>query len=1855
MNRQLLFSNRAILKDKLFKTSRLTNSMNALGYKTFNNWGVITYEDILSNYPKETIDKCWECLIRFIVENYLGGKGTFIKGLGTFTLTNIETDLDGTTNKTLCDSKKRYPVFLVSSEFIDYIKTGIYTEKSGIIQYKQTKNGYLPIVKVNYAKISYGANISKEECYTIISSIIKNMANQIRRGIFKEKEMKDLGVFLLKDDIFGMKFNKKITDDFILKTHKLNEMKKNIRFYMETKDSEKVPYNNISDIDKAEREIRPPLSVITTITHSGYDWMKRNMSIDVKKIKESKRLDLLFNTPEDKKEYHVNQKFFRDYPLENLYGLKIPLNILEGIYNHKYLLLRNMKQKDRHGDGLLPKFDFLTIFAKTNCHHKLRIELIEKIINVYINNDPNIVMINYINFINLLCKDVKSIIDKEYYFFPIHKYNKFILSDNKRAISQNCFSRDTGNLHPAAISSTYKFESLPKIEDIDIKEDINKIYKISKNLEKYSGKMISYIELQSILAKNNVDICKIGIIQLLKYLDIKNPNVFSFDDFIKKIKNSDLTQTISYNNWDKNKNIFNYKSYYNYKNYNNNSSNCSIKKLKQFQQNSGLYNNKLNNSYDNKVKNENKRYFNNTITSGFYHNDIQKINKLKSKIISQSVDLKKNNNETYDDEKKEKEKEKEYEKYYSNKEEKNKCNNNNKDEELNINLKENEIVVNCIKLIKDKIYEEQKRLDLISEYFDVLLSYNIFRTENIIFPDEFEKVLKLEKFNFSSKDINLLFNYIDSKKDGYIDRIEFIEAIKNVPHPISTIQNYILNNNLSVVDLAYKMEIELYKIPIDDILKIKLNELQFQGKIKLINSNFTREFSSGLFNSIGGSGVLYLTLGKIFDVFNIKKDDSYKELYNKRDEIFNTCIENILGCITYFELRQKLISVDKLLTGKMPLNQFMNIMKKIINGKISETYLLHVLRMYKYIDKDNYVDYHSFILLIYLNGDDFLIAWYKCLEIFTKFLKDECENDLFLFIIKFNNMNNNLAVSKIIDENKLYQFFLSRSNMVNFPQEVIKKFDYDKDGKISQNDLYNIIINFVDKHYFDNKKQIQEDLIKSNNDKIYNENKQFYIYLKNIININNLTLDNFFIYLDNNKDNYIDKNEFINQILSFTTFDHEKYNIEKIEQFFTYLDEFKNGKIDLNTFRNKLNVFDDDINLHEENAYKGNTTIEKLLLKEMSKYYLYNSYLSDTEFFSILDFDNDGFISKEDLKQFAVKLLKMNEKELTYDKLLHFITSISSNKDENLILSDIQNFMKEIKNNDINKYANTITNCCNEAINSKNKDIKWIKEIVDILGMYISENYLNNIQQFYDDINKTVFRNKGQGLSLENIMDFMETNYLVFQSYHMNKDKYMVLFNYLSNNNKFITLEDLTKIFCSYDYYGWMHTYLTNFFRDNFPTCEDAFKFFHKVKTFKNETPNSNDSNKNNDFITKKEFYEGINTLFPNKFKTNTILNYFKIIIKHNKTNTNNEKNNDDLNIIKFSEFNYIYYNKINYDKTFKLSLKKDSKIKTTRPNINTIHFKSSNVPFTTKDHPIIKTPYDLDPLNKIKKIILSSKVDFKKEFSKFIQESDNGKANQFQFRNMIKKLNLGLTNIEIEDIMLKSGLTSEGCINLIDFYKYITEENNSIYTYKKNILESLKEMKQLLIKYYTNPKLGFELNDVENKKKIDFDRFKKIVIDLYKRDARSYPLPPYSILKSMYDFIDIRKDGIIDMNEWSKTFGSFPGKLDIENYKSNNSNLRSWEMTNNVMDVYKLIAKNHKAIKEKVISNSISGNCCIIHTDNLIKILKDVLPMVFISPTQWRMIASLGEGTKIGLVDYDLFIKIVKLSSKIAKSHIRI
>ena len=94
------------------------------------------------------------------------------------------------------------------------------------------------IVKLNLSKISLALNISKEEVHTIINAILKNMSDCIRRMEFKEKKIPKIGIFLLKNNIFGVKFEKDFVQEISEKSQKLYHIKKNYRFCMETKDSQ---------------------------------------------------------------------------------------------------------------------------------------------------------------------------------------------------------------------------------------------------------------------------------------------------------------------------------------------------------------------------------------------------------------------------------------------------------------------------------------------------------------------------------------------------------------------------------------------------------------------------------------------------------------------------------------------------------------------------------------------------------------------------------------------------------------------------------------------------------------------------------------------------------------------------------------------------------------------------------------------------------------------------------------------------------------------------------------------------------------------------------------------------------------------------------------------------------------------------------------------------------------------------------------------------------------------------------------------------------------------------------------------------------------------------------------------------------------------------------------------------------------------------------------------------------------------------------------------------------------------------------------------------------------------------------
>ena len=523
-------------------TARLTNSVNLTAYRAFNNWGGMSYNDILSTYPQHLIDKAWNYLAREVIENYQMGKGTFIKGFGTFTYTDVEFSLEGTTNQYSRDIKRRRPVFIVSNEFIDYLKPAIFTNVGGLIPYNQKIYSNVNIVKINFSSLSYGINVSKEEFYTILNTLIKKIADDIRRRIFQFKYLPKVGTFLIRNDLFGMKFDSEINNESSLRNTMYYGLKKNLNLFMETKDSENVRIRNINDIDKAERDVRPTTAVLTKITKSGDEWLKNNMDIDIRRdLNEEPREDFFVKNPIKKPEYFVDQRPYRMYPKQMLGYLNISQDILEAILNNKYYILRDMKLIDTHGDGLIPKYDFIYSFARTNIIRTLRIEMIEKITNLYLNNDPSIIMIKYKKLVDAICRDIKELITFEYKNFPINKYKYTINDNNKRIISAYGYSSSNGNLTDKALNSIDSYTK--NFNNVDLNEINDDLFRIKKAVPYFQktinniNKMVSYLELINLLQVYKISVNKIQMLKICKYFGIKNPNAFNLKEFVNMVGN----------------------------------------------------------------------------------------------------------------------------------------------------------------------------------------------------------------------------------------------------------------------------------------------------------------------------------------------------------------------------------------------------------------------------------------------------------------------------------------------------------------------------------------------------------------------------------------------------------------------------------------------------------------------------------------------------------------------------------------------------------------------------------------------------------------------------------------------------------------------------------------------------------------------------------------------------------------------------------------------------------------------------------------------------------------------------------------------------------------------------------------------------------------------------------------------------------------------------------------------------------------------------------------------------------------------------------------------------------------------
>jgi len=658
---------------------------------------------------------------------------------------------------------------------------------------------------------------------------------------------------------------------------------------------------------------------------------------------------------------------------------------------------------------------------------------------------------------------------------------------------------------------------------------------------------------------------------------------------------------------------------------------------------------------------------------------------------------------------------------------------------------------------------------------------------------------------------------------------------------------------------------------------------------------------------------------------------------------------------------------------------------------------------------------------------------------------------------KVPNLNLNPNNTRAITIFQMFEFLKNNyPEIKNLNKNVVCKLDLDLDGKISIDDLNGIIERYMHTFFFkrENKSNKLEVNIFPKENIDVEKFKAIVKDIKSSMNAKNLTTLGLFNKLDNNRDGFITQVEFNKHI-------DEVFKIAPgmKDKFFSFLDIRNLGLVDWDTFKKRFKEYKS-----AEVIANNNWDTEQYILREFSVWLKLNHRVSENELFTSLDYDGDGIIGPNDFKKFLIERLNISKYDFNDFQLERLLQHISLTKNKNICLVDLHEFIfKNLKASDENKPDYDFVQPAKNIKESK----EWINNVFEKIGSYIFENY-KDIDSFFieNSLNGKMF--------LEDLQNYLKKHYQCLEGFNLTSDEIITLFSALDGHKKtYISLEDLKSKLGSFDFYTKMHLEIKHFISTKFSNGIAAYKYFMQLRPLMQNYKSSvkvnssinfheNNSNNNENYfsntddlngsenninnltslaLTKKEIFDGINNLFPKKYISHTLINYLK-------------KNFKNIEEIPFTEFNYVYFDNIKIENNLlkkklisTINCKDKSMASYTlnglSKSVSNFRSKSLGFDFMAAISPKLKleTPFDEDPLEKIRRIIHASRFDYTTYFKMHELLSNNGMVNLFEFKNILKKMNVGLTGLEIDHIASRAGKTRNGMINIKDFCKFLQNE----------------------------------------------------------------------------------------------------------------------------------------------------------------------------------------------------------------------
>ena len=487
-----------------------------------------------------------------------------------------------------------------------------------------------------------------------------------------------------------------------------------------------------------------------------------------------------------------------------------------------------------------------------------------------------------------------------------------------------------------------------------------------------------------------------------------------------------------------------------------------------------------------------------------------------------------------------------------------------------------------------------------------------------------------------------------------------------------------------------------------------------------------------------------------------------------------------------------------------------------------------------------------------------------------------------------------------------------------------------------------------------------------------------------------------------------------------------------------------------------------------------------------------------------------------------------------------------------------------------------------KSIFEEKRNPSWKDSAKQSLGLYISKKYQTAYECFQE-----ISSNRDK-ITFDLFSSWLVKTQ-VLNSYRLTQQLVQEFFAFLDPHKKgYLSKDDWELCLGSFSYSSNCLQEVKDSIRSNFADIKAAFDYF---LSFHSGPPP--------DKISLKDFERALEAIMPKRFNKKELASIWRQVF-------------NDSSFISFREFrDQLDLNQ--FLSSFTASRSKPSSART---------FASSSTQ---------RSGLSEEPLKRLQALIRASPYSIEDIF-KEMDKDNNGTLSLIEFRNAMRKLNIGLSAKDIDGLLARIDTNNDGQIDWQEFQKQFKSSESETHI-KASCQQRLNFLRTNMNHFMLSARDAFAQFDSERSGKLNFNHFTAFVQRVH--ELAREPAPAFPVIKDLFDIIDIRKDGVLDMREWLNTFKE--------------AEKNSWEDSKEYEEVCRLIARNRKVLLDLFDQVGRAGK---VEFEKAKEILMRVFEKVRLAEDQWRKV--LGVALKEGLVDYRMFVDVYKQRCTSAQQHPR-